>query len=191
MSQGEGSAPNEGAAVVSESFLTDEIRALIGHVGPVVVAAMPYSEERHRRFMHALMEDQPVHIDPEAARASRYGELVAPPLMPMHSLMRALGDQDPLDPLLTDPDWDGLGVASSTAMPPVPTSLKRVLNGGTEAEFRQLLRVGDVVHAQARYVDIQERVGASGPMLLVKTEITYRNQHDDVLAVVTMTVIRR
>ncbi|MGH3998364.1 MAG: FAS1-like dehydratase domain-containing protein [Pseudonocardiaceae bacterium] len=176
---------------MSASVLTDEIRALIGHVGPVVVAPLPYSDERHRRFMHALMEDQAMHLDAGAAASSKYGALVAPPLMPMHSLMRALGDPDPLDALLTDPDWDGLGVASSTAMPPIPTSLKRVLNGGTEAEFCQLLRIGDVVHAQAKSAAIEERLGTSGPMLLVKTEITYKNQDGDVLAVVTMTVIRR
>jgi acyl dehydratase len=180
-----------GADAASTTLLTEEIRALIGREGPVVVAPLPYSEEKHRRFMHALMEDQPVHLDPEAAARSRYGELVAPPLLPMHSLVRGLNDPDPLDALLQDPDWDGLGVISSTALPPVPTHLSRVLNGGTEAEFHQLLRIGDVVHAQARYVDIEERHGESGPMLLIKTQITYTNQHDDLLAVVTMTVIRR
>lgn len=181
--------PSKGRAL-TQSVLTDEILALIGHVGPVVVAPVPYTEERHRRFIHAIMEDQFMHVDETAAARSKFGGIVAPPLVPMHSMVRALGDPDPLDPLLTDPDWDGLGAASS-ALPPVPTPLHRVLNGGTEAEFRQLLRLGDVVHAQARYVDLQERHGASGPMLLVKTEITYKNQHDDVLAIVTMTVIRR
>jgi acyl dehydratase len=176
---------------MNESVLTDDIRALIGHVGPVVVSPLPYTEDRHRRFVHAMMEEQFMHVDAEAAAQSKFGGLVAPPLWPMHSLVRGLADPDPLDPLLTDPDWDGLGGESRTALPPIPTSLKRVLNGGTEAEFRQLVSLGDVVQAQARYADIQERHGSSGPMLLVKTEITYKNQRGDVLAIVTMTVIRR
>ena len=76
-------------------------------------------------------------------------------------------------------------------LPPIDVPLKRILNGGTEAEFFRLAKLGDVVSAQSRYTDISEREGRSGPMVLLKVETTYTNQDDETLLVSTMTVIIR
>ena len=121
------------------------------------------------------MEGNPVHWDEEAAAASRYGEVVATPLYPMHSTTRrAPGTADPLDRVHDDPGWDGTDLAAGLGgLPPIDVPLKRILNGGTEAEFFRLAKLGDVVSAQSRYTDISEREGRSGPMVLLKVETTY------------------
>ena len=66
-----------------------------------------------------------------------------------------------------------------------------MLNGGTESEFSELAKVGDVITARSRYADIIEKEGKSGPMVIIKQETTYTNQAGDVLAVVTTSAIMR
>jgi acyl dehydratase len=174
------------------AYVTDEVRKLIGVEGPRFTAPAPLGADELRRFVQAAMEENPLHWDAEAARASRYGEVVATPLFPVHVARRAPGTPDPFDRFADDPDWDGLDVATGFGgLPPVEVGLSRILNGGTEAEFHQLARVGDTITAQSRYADITEREGSSGPMVLVTIETTYTNQDDAVLVRSRSTVIMR
>lgn len=173
-------------------FVTPEIRALVDQAGPRFQALWPLGEEELRRFVQAVMEPDPVHWDRSAAQASRYGDLVAPPLYVIHATRRAPGTPDPLDRLHEDPDWDGLDVgAGFGGLPPVDVPLTRVLNGGTEAEFFRLPRLGDVISAQSRYLDIFDREGRTGPMVLAKIETLYTDQHEERIARVINTVIMR
>jgi len=75
--------------------------------------------------------------------------------------------------------------------PSLPIPLKRVLNGGVEAEFFALARHGDRITAQSQYSDIYEREGRDGKMIFVITETTYTNQDGHVLAKIRNTGIRR
>jgi acyl dehydratase len=173
-------------------FVTDEIRALIDVPGPRLTAVGPLGEDELRRFVQAVMETNPVHWDEGAARASRYEGLVAPPLYVWHALRREPGSPDPLDRLSSQPDWDGLDVSGGVGgLPPIDVPLRRVLNGGTEAEFFRLPRVGDVISAQSRYLDMVDREGRSGPMVFVTVETTYTNQDEQLLARVLSTIIMR
>jgi acyl dehydratase len=174
-------------------FVTDDMRALIGVPGPRLTAPYPLGADELRRFVQGVMEGNPVHWDPAAARDSRYVEVVATPLFPMHSTTRrAPGTPDPLDRVHDDPGWDGTDLAAGLGgLPPIEVPLKRVLNGGTEAEFFRLAKLGDVITAQSVYTDITEREGRSGPMVLVKVQTTYTNGDDEKLLVSTMTVIMR
>jgi acyl dehydratase len=173
------------------SHLTDEIRALVGQTGPRLTAAHPLGPDELRRFTQAVMDDDPIHWDADAG--ARYGGVVAPLLYPVNALRRAPGSADPLDRLHGDPDWDGTDLGSGLGgLPPVRVpGLPRVLNGGVEAEFHQMARVGDVISAQASYLDISERAGKSGPMVILTVETTYTNQDDAVLVRARSTVIMR
>jgi acyl dehydratase len=176
------------------TLITNEIREMIGLRGEPVTADLPVSEELLRRFIHGVMEDDPVHWDADAAAASRYGEVVATPLFPVHARRRAPGDPDPFIRFVDEPDNDGtLQPTSGTVrgLPAIDVPLKSLLNGGTEAEFFQLARIGDVITAQSEYVDISEREGRSGPMLVIRIATTYSNQDGDILAVITNSIIRR
>jgi len=87
---------------------------------------------------------------------------------------------------------DGTDLAAGLGgLPPLDLPFSRVLNGGVEAEFHQLARVGDTISAQSSYADIQEREGRSGTMVLITIETTYTNQDAAVLARVRSTVILR
>ena len=174
------------------TVITDEMRALIGVESEPRTAALPVSEEMLRRFVHGVMEPDPVHWDHEAAAASKYGEVVAPPLFPMNSMRRAPGGPDPFDAFRDDPENDGTLGGSKNGLPRMELPLKRLLNGGTEAEFFQLAKIGDVITARSKYVDISERQSRDGsPMVIVRVQTTYTNQADEVLTVTTSSLIYR
>jgi acyl dehydratase len=174
------------------TFVTDEIRALIGVPGPRFEALAPLGADELRRFVQAVMEPDPVHWDEEAARASRYAAVVAPPLYVIHAARRAAGTPDPLDRFAAEPAWDGLDVgAGFGGLPLIDVPLTRVLNGGTEAEFFRLPALGTRISAQSRYIDIADREGRSGPMVIAQIETMYTDEDGARLARVVNTVIMR
>jgi acyl dehydratase len=173
-------------------YVTDEHLALIDKPGPVQKASAPLTSEELRRFTQAVMESNPVHWDDEAARARGYDGVVAPPLFPVHASRRPAGTPDPPDRLRDDPDWDGASIDGGiNGLPPLDMPLRRVLNGGNEARFYRLARVGDAISSESRYVSITEREARSGPMVFVVFETEYRNQDGDLLVSVRQTMIRR
>lgn len=174
-----------------ENLITDEVRALIGVESEWQEAWDSVQPSEIRRFAHAIMDPDPAYWDEQAAPASKFGSVVAPPLFPAHAFRRAAGDPDPFDALKADREWDGLGGGRQGGLPPIRVPLKRILNGGTEAEFFQLAKPGDRIRSKARYADIFEREGRSGRMVFAVVETTYANQDGDVLAIIRNTVIRR
>ncbi len=171
--------------------LPEHALSLIGTSGPRLTAPYPIREEDLRRFTQGLMNADPIHYDEQAA-AARYGGVVAPALYPAHVFRRPAGSPDPFDRFVDDPEWDGSDLAAGLGgLPPLDLPFSRVLNGGVEAEFHQLARVGDTISAQSSYADIQEREGRSGAMVLITVETTYTNQDAAVLAQVRHTVILR
>ena len=69
--------------------------------------------------------------------------------------------------------------------------LPRLLNGGNEVEFYQLPKLGDRITARAKYLDIYEKTGRSGTMVFIVVETRYTNQHDELLMISRLTLIRR
>lgn len=67
-----------------ESALDDRLQALVGRpigtTGPSV-APDPVNQPMIRHWAAAFEDHNPVYTDPTAAAASRFGEIVAPPLM--------------------------------------------------------------------------------------------------------------
>jgi acyl dehydratase len=63
-------------------------------------ATSPYlvGREKVREFARAVLATSPLHLDPQAARAAGYADVVAPPTFPVvvqeHTLAQLLGDPD-------------------------------------------------------------------------------------------------
>jgi hypothetical protein len=95
------------------SLITEEMQALIGVPGPKLTAPSPLGPDELRRFVQGVMEGNPVHWDPQAAAASRYGEVVATPLFPMHSTTRRSSGSSTAGPRPSSSAWRSSGTSSA------------------------------------------------------------------------------
>ena len=59
--------------------------------------------------------------------------------------------------------------------------LKRLLNGASELEYLQPIKAGDVISVKAKLTRLRQMPGAAGPTLFMFTEMTYTNQHGEVV----------
>ena len=146
------------------SFLTEEMRqqAIGSESEPKVLEV---EKGAIIKFAEAIGDDNPVYNDEAAARASKYGGLIAPPTF-LRSAVSARPDL------------------------PFDVPFDRVLDGGSDWEYFQPVRPGDRITAVSRIEDINERNGSIGLMLIQTIVITYTNHFDQVVATQTSTSIR-
>ncbi len=153
----------------SESLITDEIRSWIGREVP------PWTIEVTRRdvarFAVATDDLNPLYLDEDRAKQSRYGGLIAPPLFYMAPLTEPVPE--------TELRTDGLPFEGKFPVPPTP--LPRLMDGGTEVEFLQPVRVGDVLTGRSQITDIYQKEGRSGPLIFVQRETTFTNQDGELV----------
>jgi len=165
--------------VAYELLVTDEIRSWIGRETP------PWTLEVSRldikRFAVATDDLNPLYMDEERARQSRYGSLIAPPLF----YMAPLTDPVPESALRAD----GLPYEGKFPIPPTP--LPRLMDGGTEIEFFVPIRAGDTLTGRCKITDIYQKEGRSGPLIFVARETTYTNQKGEVVLIEKGTAVLR
>ena len=163
----------------SESLITDEIRSWIGREVP------PWTIEVTRRdvarFAVATDDLNPLYLDEDRAKQSRYGGLIAPPLFYMAPLTEPVPE--------TELRTDGLPFEGKFPVPPTP--LPRLMDGGTEVEFLQPVRVGDVLTGRSQITDIYQKKGRSGPLIFVQRETTFTNQNGELVLIEKGTTILR
>ncbi|MET0474314.1 MAG: MaoC family dehydratase N-terminal domain-containing protein [Mycobacterium sp.] len=151
-----------------DTLLTPEVIAAIGREWPPVVHEV--DRAGIRMWANAVGIIDPVFHDENVARARGFDGLPAPP--GFVGVPRQMpGEDDPGPPIRgLHPD------------------LGRSLNGGTEFEYLAPILAGDELEATTSIVDIQEREGSIGPMLLITRETTYR-RHGEAVAFLRATVI--
>ena len=70
-------------------YITDAVRALIGHESEPAVACDAVERGSIRRMFQAIMDEDRIYWDDTHARGTRYGVVHAPPLFPVHMFQRA------------------------------------------------------------------------------------------------------
>jgi hypothetical protein len=155
----------------TSSLITDEMRGVIGREGDPVVHEV--DTLGCRQFARAVGYTDPIFYDEDAAKARGYRAIVAPPGFLGHPVVIP-GKSAPRGP-------ESAGFQ---------TNLKRVLNGGTDYEYFEDVCAGDVLSATMKISDIAEREGRLGPMLVVSTETTYKNQKGDTVCIMRGGFIR-
>lgn len=58
--------------------------------------------------------------------------------------------------------------------------LKRLLNGASELEYLQPIKVGDTISVTGKLTRLRQVEGKEGPTLFMFTEVTYTNQRGEV-----------
>jgi acyl dehydratase len=101
-------------------------------------ATFEVDAERIRQYAEAVHEDNPVHRDPEAAKAAGFRDVVAPPMFAVVYSAPAMGP----------PIIDVIGDA-----------LPRMVHGGQEFVWGEPVCAGDVITTRAKMKDIYEKDG--------------------------------
>ncbi len=144
------------------SVITDKMRAEIGVESEPVTFEV--DKTACRMFARAVGYTDPIYFDEQYAKSKGYRGIPAPVGFLGHVVY------NPNEP-------QRLGGYFRTDTP-----FKRVLNGGTDIEYLESVCAGDVLTATSKLIDLSEREGRLGPMLVTVTESTYRNQDGEVVA---------
>jgi hypothetical protein len=151
-----------------QSLLTEDILALVGKTWPPVT----YEVDRTgiRAWARAVGYDDPVYYDESVAMERGFPRLPAPPGYLGVPRFRP-GDPEPGPPIR------GLH-----------PRLQRSVNGGTAVEYTDAVLAGDELVATPVIIDVKERHGSLGPMLILTREVRFC-RHAEVVATLRATVI--
>jgi hypothetical protein len=153
---------------MADTLITDELKGLIGKQWPPAIHEV--DRTGIRMWAQAIGLDDLVFHDEAIAQQRGFERLPAPPGFVGVPRSRP-GDPAPGPPIRgLHPD------------------LHRSLNGGTEFEYRSPVLAGDELVATTTIVDIKERSGSIGRMLLITRETSYR-RHGEEVALLRATVI--
>lgn len=158
------------ADTVPDSLITDEMRAHVGRESEPWTCEVDKTSVR--MFARAVGHADPVYYDEEEAQRAGYRGLPAPP------------------GYLGTPIFDPRATNRRAAEPQPARPLTRMLNGGTDIEYIADICAGDVLTARSCVAGYEQRQGSLGEMLITTSKTTYKNQHDEVVAVATGTLIR-
>ena len=138
-------------------------------VGRTFTAREPYvvTAEKVANFCAAVGEDNPLYIDPVAAKAGPYGGIVAPP-----------------------------GFAASfryadNVFDQIPALRGGGLMAGIDIEFGAPIRIGDSINVSSEVKDVYEKTGRTGTMKFVVVRSTLTNQKGEMVAHVDHRMMRR
>ena len=140
-------------------------KSMIGKSGKPFT--MPIEWSKVREFARAIKDPNPVYFDPEFAKKECGGIPIPATFLQVSAF------------------WMG-----EDSMPTAHFDLRRILHGEQEFEFFKPIVVGDVLTGTARISDVYEREGGrGGKMTFMVTEIEYKNQKGDKVAVSRATLI--
>ena len=131
---------------------------------PVVYAV---GREKIREYAAAVGETNPVHLDPDAARAAGYADVVAPPMFAVVYAGRSVM------PALFDPD--------------VGINFSMMVHGGQEFRWGPVVVAGDEITTTTTVKDLADR----GGMGFYVFESVSKNQRGDTVCTGTWTNIVR
>jgi acyl dehydratase len=138
-------------------------------VGRTFKAREPYlvTAERIANFCAAVGENNPLYIDPVAAKAGPHGGIVAPP-----GFAAAFRYADNVFDQL--PGLRGGG-----------------LMAGIDIEFGAPIQIGDSIRVTSEVKEVYEKTGRTGTMKFIVVRSTLTNQNDQMVARVDHRMMRR
>ena len=165
--------------MTADSLIDPESLEKIGTV--VAVATGEVYQRDWQRWAAAVGDHNPLWFDPDYARAHGYRNIICPPLYLQYAILGvvALGD--------LRPDGSSGAVTGSMAFPRAP----RRMAGGESTTFHLPAYHRDEIEMVRTVDSIVEKEGRSGRFVLVTWRSAYRNQHREILAEATTSMIAR
>ncbi|MBI2848499.1 MAG: MaoC family dehydratase N-terminal domain-containing protein [Chloroflexi bacterium] len=149
--------------------ILEEARKLIGTETKPVPMRYPVEYDPIRRYCHMNDDTNPLFLDPEYAKKTKYGEVICPPLF-----IGIAGGSGPWPP----------PKENAPTLPPVPTPGDRSINLTTEWEFFKPVKVGDRLWSKSRIADVYILSIRLDPQAFwTLTERIITNQDNEVVAI--------
>jgi acyl dehydratase len=149
--------------VLTDEML-EEARRVLGYDLRWQRGRVEVTRDEIARFARMIGSENPLYLDENYARRTRWGGLVAPP-----TLIHSAGDPQ-IGPGMRGLQW---------------------LYSGADWTWFEPARAGDVVTGRGRLVDIIEKHGSVANRFALEIgEITYQNQRDQIVAVCTTVMAR-
>ncbi|MBI2868446.1 MAG: MaoC family dehydratase N-terminal domain-containing protein [Chloroflexi bacterium] len=158
---------------MSESLLTDRIKALLGRqLMDQAGKVRPVEKSQIERYCEATANMNPLYKDSDQARTGPYGGMIAPPTFFYAPFHIARGTLLPV-PFGTDnPEVDELMKLFGTA---------RGLDIGEDIEFFTPIRPGDVLTYKRELTEISEKRIKTGPAIHATATTTITNQRGELV----------
>jgi hypothetical protein len=171
----------------NEQVALSTMRALIGSpVGAPAVAPDPVNQPMIRHWAAALEDHNPVYTDPAFAAASRFGGIVAPPLMLQTWTMPT--------PKITGIAARGGSPTEGARNPLTPldeAGFVATLATNSEFEIVRYLRLGEVVTSTMVIESVSERKKTRlGPGHFITWVTTFRDERGEVVGRQTFRILK-
>lgn len=154
--------------VTAEDIL-EKAKKFIGIETSPSKALYPVEYDPIRRFCHSIGDENPLYLDPEYGKSSRFHGTP----VPMTALTVVSGDA---------PRWPP--AAALETLPPMPSIGVSGINLSTEWEFFKPVLVGDHISVSERYSDVYIKAIRIDPQAFwAVAERIYWNQNNEMVAV--------
>jgi len=173
-----------------DDVLDDELQALVGQPvgrGGAAVGPDPVNQPMIRHWAAAFADHNPVYVDPDAAARSRFGGIVAPPLM-----LQTWTMPTPMLAGIAERGGSPVELEGDTAL----SALDRAGYVGTlatnsEFEIVRYLHLGEIVSATTVFESIsEEKQTRMGRGRFVTWVTTYRVGPDEVVGRQTFRILK-
>lgn len=152
----------------------------IGSETEPVKARYPVEYDPIRRYCQMTGDDNPLFLDPEYAKKTKWGAVLSPALM--LGYFGGLGNWPPV--IQERP-------APRTTIPlPPQDGPRRGINLATDSTFYKPVKVGDHLSSKSKVADVYMKAIKSDPECIwTRTERIFTNQDDELVAVMANTLI--
>ena len=161
---------------MADSLITDEVRALIGTETPPERNRFAISEEMVYDLADVTEDPNPLYVDRGAAEASRFGDIICPPLATWKDITPPIG-------------YFGAGQESHFEVPLPFNSYG--LNGGSDWQFLRPPYVGSWITRPVRDIGHLPEAGALRPLVFVERMETQTDQEGEVILLARRVSIHR
>ena len=167
--------------VEGEATFLEQLQAFEGRqVGPTARAPEPVNTAMIRHWVEAVGDENPVYLDPDAAKGSVHGEVIAPPVMlqawTMQGLTRERSEGSAQDQLMTLLDSAGFTSVVAT---------------NCEQEYVRDLHPGDHLSVTSTIESVSpEKKTALGTGHFVTTRQTYTDDAGEVVATMLFRILK-
>lgn len=172
-------------AIDVKSALNERLQGFVGReIGPPAVARDPVNEAMIRQWCDALADQNPVYTNPELAKSSVHGDIVAPPTMLQAWVLPGMEMARPMEEQRQDLQKALHLLLGEAGYPAVVAT-------DCQQEYYRYLRPGDRLSATTVIESISpEKATALGIGYFIDTRTTFRDQQGEAVGSMRFRVLK-